>query len=117
MPSDSARAGIASQLQPTENAPQEVTVGQPTADRQREEHDLPDGFLARMRVLLAHSMMHVPWPFHQQLCEVITACLEGCNVGEESAAILEQARSNLFLGHISKGGSALFEVRTRLELW
>jgi hypothetical protein len=81
------------------------------------EHELPADFLSRVQGLSSQTILHIPRQFRQQLCSITASCVEGCNAGDASSAVLEQARSKLLLAHIPKGGSTLLELRTRLELW
>ena len=84
---------------------------------QRARHDLPSDFLARVRLLPAQTMLRIPAQFRETLCALTAELLEGSNAGDQSMAVLEQARSKLLLGHLPAGCSAPLEMRTRIDLW
>ena len=80
-------------------------------------HDLPPDFLARVRRLSPQTLVHVPGAYRQRLCVITAACVEGSNVGDNSAALLEQARSKLLLAPVPKGCSTSAELGVRFALW
>ena len=62
-------------------------------------------------------MLHLPRQFRHQLCGVTAECVAGCNDGDASWAVSEQARSKLLLAHVPKGSSTNLELQTRFRLW
>ena len=83
----------------------------------RVPHDLPPDFLQRVRKLPAQTMLRIPAQFREAICSLTAELIEGSNAGDESAAVLEQARTKLLLAHLPKGCSTPLEMRTRLDLW
>ena len=62
-------------------------------------------------------MLRIPAQFREAICSLTAELIEGSNAGDESAAVLEQARTKLLLAHLPKGCSTPLEMRTRLDLW
>ena len=115
VPTNSSRAEAPAQEDVVENempaaAADPVPPAWPT-------HDLPADFLARVRDLSPQTLVHVPGAYRQRLCVITAACVDGCNVGDTSAAVLEQARSKLLLAPVPKGCSMSAELGTRFALW
>ena len=92
--------------------PARVDVAAPRA-----AHELPLDFLARVQGLSPQTMERIPGRFREQLCLATAELVEGCNAGDESASVLERARSKLLLAHLPKGSSTPVEMRKRLDLW
>ena len=68
-------------------------------------HDLPPDFLQRGRKLPAQTMLQIPAQFRQAICSLTAGLIEGSNAGDESAAVLEQARTKLLLAHLPKAAA------------
>ena len=88
VPSNSSRPEALSQAEsvppPPPSEPPRVEPAAP-----RFGHELPPDFLARVRRLPTQTQLRVPAQFRENLCTVTAECVEGCNAGDMSSAILE----------------------------
>ena len=123
VPGNSSRPAASSQrtaAPPAASQPVHVEPAEPArvdVAAPRAAHELPPDFLARVQGLSPQTMERIPGRFREQLCLATAELVEGCNAGDESASVLERARSKLLLAHLPKGSSTPVEMRKRLDLW
>ena len=113
VPHNSSRSE-ARQLPVSQPAESQESLDQPSP---AVAHELPADFLDRVLRLSSQTLLRIPRQFREQLCSFTATCIEGCNAGDASSAILEQARSKLLLAHVPKCSSTPLELTARLQLW